>query len=238
MRRSFHRAAAVAVGTLIASPVLALLAGSVASADDLSSIGPIAIGGYTEALTYDTTTGGFDNYLVGSYDGYPYDLDVYFDPSGSGNSEVLLTIPFLFQGGFEDVNGTITPIASVLNPADFVNSDSGLLALGGTPDPAYGVVSFQPFDLGGYQDTFSINSLNYGVDNLLSGTSNGLPFDLDFAVGAPGSDSSDFLLTVPLLFQAGFTDVAGTITPIFSIDYTDFINADFGLAAIGGIAGI
>jgi hypothetical protein len=235
MSRSFRRAAAVAAGMLIASPALALFAGSVASADDLSSIGPIVIPPYTEALTYDTTTGGFDNYLVGSYDGYPYDLDVYFDPTGAGNSEVLLTIPFLFQGGFEDVDGTITPISSVLDPADFINSDIGLIDLGGTPDPALGVVSFEPFDLGGYADTFSINSTNFAIDNLLSGTSNGLPFDLDFATGAPGSDSSDFLLTIPLLFQGGFTDVAGTITPIFSIDYTDFINADIGLSTIGGI---
>jgi hypothetical protein len=65
--------------------------------------------------------------------------------------------------------------------------------------------------------------------------SNGLPFDLDFATGAPGSDSADFLLTVPLVFQVGFEDVAGAITPIFSVDYTDFLNADLGLAAIGGI---
>lgn len=230
-----NRRAALAVGALIASPALALLAASVASADDLSSIGPIAIGGYTEALSYDTATGGFDNYLVGSYNGYPYDLDVYFDPSGGGNSEVLITIPFLFQGGFTDVAGTITPIASVLNPADFVNPDIGLIDLGGTPDPALGVVSFEPFNVGGYEDILSINSTNFAIDNYVTGLSNGLPFDLDFATGAPGSDSADFLLTVPLLFQGGFTDVAGAITPIFSINYTDFINSDFGLSAIGGI---
>lgn len=235
MGRSYRRAAAVAVGMLIASPALALLAGSVASADDLSSICPIAIAGYTEALTYDTTTGGFDNYLVGSYDGYPYDLDVYFDPSGSGNSEVLLTVPFLFQGGFADTDGTITPIASVFDPADFVNPDIGLIDLGGTPDPALGVISFEPFNLGGYEDILSINSTNFAIDNYLTGLSNGFPFDLDFATGAPGSDSADFLLTVPLLFQAGVTDVAGAITPIFSIDYTDFINTDIGLSAIGGL---
>lgn len=230
-----NRRAALAVGALIASPVLALLAASVASADDLSSIGPIAIGGYTEALTYDTATGGFDNYLVGSYDGYPYDLDVYFDPSGAGNSEALITIPFLFQGGFTDVAGTITPIASVLNPADFVNPDIGLIDLGGTPDPALGVVSFGPIDLAGYQDMLSINPANFAIDNFLTGTSNGLPFDVDFATGAPGSDSAEFLLTVPLLFQGGFTDLAGAITPIFSIDYANFLNPDIGLSFIGGI---
>ncbi|WP_428339576.1 hypothetical protein [Mycobacterium sp.] len=221
--------------TMIASPALALWSSSIANADDLSSIGPIAIGGYTETLTYDTTTGGFDNYLVGNYDGYPYDLDVYVDPSGSGNSEVLLTVPLLFQGGFTDIDGTISPISSVLNPADFLNSDIGLIDLGGTPDPALGVVSLGPFDLGGYEDTFSINSANFAIDNFATGLSNGLPFDLDFATGAPGSNTSDFLLTVPLLFQAGVEDVAGAITPIFSIDYADFLNPDFGLSLIGGL---
>jgi hypothetical protein len=237
MGRSYRRIAAVAVGTLIASPALALMSGSAANADsgDLSSIGPIAIGAYTEALAYNTATGAFDNYLVGTYDGYPLDLDVYFDPSGSGDSEVLLTIPLLFQGGFTDVDGTVTPISSVFNPADFVNSDIGLIDLGGTPDPALGVISLGPFDLGGYEDTFSINPADYAIDNFATGLSNGLPFDLDFATGAPGSDSADFLLTVPLVFQVGFEDVAGAITPIFSVDYTDFLNADLGLAAIGGI---
>jgi hypothetical protein len=227
------RMAAFAVGALIASPALALLAGSVASADDLSSIGPIAIGGYTEALTYDTATGGFDNYLVGSYDGYPYDLDVYFDPSGAGNSEVLITIPFLFQGGFQDIDGTVTPIPSVFNPADFVNSDIGLIDLGGTPDPALGVISLGPIDLAGYEDTLSVNSANFAIDNFLSGTSSGLPFDLDFATGAPGSDSADLLLTVPLLFQVGFEDVAGAITPLFSLGSA--LDPDLGLSFIGGI---
>jgi hypothetical protein len=233
MSRSFRRAAAVAVGTLIATPALALLAGSVASADDLSSIGPIAIDGYTEALTYDTTTGAFDNYLVGSYDGYPYDLDVYFDPTGGGNSEVLVTIPFLFQGGFEDVDGTITPISSVLDPADFVNSDIGLIDLGGTPDPALGVISFGPIDLGGYEDTLSINSADFALDNYLTGVSNSLPFDVDFFTGAPGSDTSEFLVTVPLLFQVGLDDVDGALTPIFSLGQV--LDPDLGLSAIAGL---
>jgi hypothetical protein len=232
MGRNF-RMAALAVGALIASPPLALLAGSVASADDLSSIGPIPIGGYTEALTYDTATGGFDNYLVGSYDGYPYDLDLYFDPSGAGNSEVLLTVPFLFQGGFEDVDGTITPISSVFHPADFLNSDIGLIDLGGAPDPALGVISFGPFLLGAGSDTFRINPDTFALDNFFAGTSSGLPFDVDFASGAPGSGSAEFLLTVPALMQVGFEDVAGAITPLFSLGST--FDPDPGLSFIGGI---
>ena len=237
MGRSYRRIAAVAVGALIASPALALLSGFIASADsgDLASIGPVLIDGYTESLAYNTATGAFDNYLVAPVGGYPYDLDVYFDPSGSGNAEALLTIPFLFQGGFTDTNGTITPISSVFNPADFVNSDIGLIDLGGTPDPALGVISLGPFDLGGYEDTLSINSANFAIDNFATGLSNGLPFDLDVATGAPGSGTSEFLLTVPLLFQVGVDDVAGAITPIFSVNFADFLNPDLGLAAIGGL---
>jgi hypothetical protein len=231
MGRSYHRLAAAAVGALIASPALALLTGPVAGADpgDLASIGPVAIDGYAESLTYNTVTGAFDNYLAAPVGGYPYDLDIYFDPAGSGNGEVLLTIPFLFQGGFEDVDGAITPISSV-NPADFVNSDIGLIDLGGTPDPALGVVSFEPFDLGGYEDTLSINSANFAIDNYLTGVSNALPFDLDFFTGAPGSDTSEFVLTVPALFQVGLDDVAGAITPIFSLGTV--LDPDLGLTAI------
>jgi hypothetical protein len=224
MGRSYRRIAAVAVGTLIASPALALLTGSVASADsDLSSIGPIAIDGYTESL---------DNYLAAPVGGYPSDLDIYFDPAGSGNGEVLLTIPFLFQGGFTDVDGTISPISSV-NPADFVNSDIGLIDLGGTPDPALGVISFGPFDVGGYDDTLSINSANFAIDNYVTGVSNSLPFDVDFFTGAPGSDTSEFLVTVPLLFQVGLDDVGGAITPIF--DLGSVLDPDVGLSAIAGL---
>jgi hypothetical protein len=233
MGHSYRRIAAVAVGTLIASPALALLTGSVARADsDLSSIGPIAIDGYTESLTYNTATGAFDNYLAAPVGGYPSDLDIYFDPAGSGNGEVLLTIPFLFQGGFTDVDGTITPISSVA-PADFVNSDVGLIDLGGTPDPALGVLSFGPFDLGGYEDTLSINSADFAVDNFLTGTTNSLPFDVDFFTGAPGSDTSEFLVTVPLLFQVGLDDVGGAITPIFDIG--SVLDPDVGLSAIAGV---
>jgi hypothetical protein len=232
MSRRYRRIAAAAVGALVATPALALLTGAVAHADDLASIGPITIDGYTESLTYNTVTGAFDNYLAAPVGGYPYDLDIYFDPAGSGNGEVLLTVPFLFQGGFEDVDGAITPFGS-FNPADFVNPDIGLIELGGTPDPALGVVSFGPFDLGGYEDTFSINSASFAIDNYLTGVSNSLPFDVDFFTGAPGSDTSEFLLTVPLLFQVGLEDVHGAITPIFELG--NVFDPDLGLSAIAGL---
>lgn len=232
---SYRRIAAAAVGTLIASPALALLTGSIAHADsgDLASIGPVTVDGYTDTLAYDTANGAFDNYLVGSYDGYPYDLDVYVNPSGSGDSEVLLTVPLLFQGGFTDVDGTITPISSVLDPAAFVNSDIGLIDLGGTPDPAAGVISLGPFDVGGYQDTFSINSATFAIDNYATGLANGLPFDVDFFTGAPGSGSFEVLLSVPALFQVGLDDVAGAITPIYSLGTV--LDPDPGLSAIAGL---
>ncbi|UMB70000.1 hypothetical protein [Mycobacterium paraterrae] len=233
MDRTIRRTAAVAVATLIASPALALCAASVASADgDLASIGPITIDGYTASITYDTASGAFDDYLAAPVGGYPADLDLYYDPAGSGNGEVLLTIPFLFQGGFEDVDGTITPFSSV-NPADFVNPDIGLINLGGTPDPALGVVSFGPFLLGGYEDTFSINSTSFAIDNYVTGVSNSLPFDLDFFTGAPGSNTSEFLLTVPLLFQVGLEDLNGAITPIF--EFGSVLDPDLGLSAIAGL---
>ena len=231
MGRKYRRAAAVAVGALIASPAIALLIGPIANADELASIGPIDIGGLADTFTYDTTSGAFDNYATGSLDGLPYELDAYFDAGGSGNGELLLTVPLLFQGGFTDVDGTITPISSV-DAADFVNPDIGLADLGGTPAPA-DLLTLGPFDLGGYDDTFSINTDTLAVDNYVTGLSNSLPFDLDFFDGAPGSDNAELLLTVPSLFQVGFDDVAGAITPIFSVNAADFITPDVGLSELG-----
>jgi hypothetical protein len=234
MSRSQRRRVGIvgtALGALLASPVIALLTTPVASADDLVTIGPYTADGYTDTLTYDTDTSGFDNFLTSSYDSYPFDLDIYSGAAGSGDSEVLFTIPLLFQGGFEDVDGTITTISSV-DAADFVSADAGLVDLGGAVAPGEGIVTIGPFTLDGYADTLSIDSNTFALDNFVTGTSNSLPFDLDLVAGAPGSDSSEFLLTVPSLFQVGLDDVAGTITPLFSFDPADFISPDIGLAAI------
>jgi hypothetical protein len=220
-----------ALGALLASPLIALLTTPVASADDLVTIGPYTTDGYTDTLTYDSDTSGFDNFLTGSYDSYPFDLDIYSGALGSGDSEVLFTIPLLFQGGFEDIDGTLTPISS-FDAADFVSADVGLVDLGGAVAPGEGVVTVGPFDIGGYEDTLSVNSDTFALDNFVTGTSNSLPFDLDLFAGAPGSDSSEFVLTVPSLFQVGLDDVAGTITPLFSLDPADFISPDIGLAAL------
>jgi hypothetical protein len=231
MGRSQRRTVGIVMGGWLAAPVIALLAAPVASADDLTTIGPYTVDGYTDTFTYDTDTSAFDNFLTASFDSYPLDLDIYSGAPGSGDSEVLFTIPLLFQGGYEDVDGTITPISSV-DAAEFVSPDVGLVDLGGAVAPAVGTVTVGPFDLGGYEDTFSINSDTYAIDNFVTGTSSSLPFDLDVFAGAPGSDSSEFLLTVPSLFQVGVDDVAGTITPVFSFDPADFISPDIGLAAL------
>ena len=89
------------------------------------------------------------------------------------------------------------------------------------------------YDLGGDLDTLSVNTNTYAIDNYLTGTSNAVPFDLDFATGAPGSDSSEFLFTVPALFQVGLDDVGGTITPLFSLGA--LLDPDIGLSTIGGL---
>jgi hypothetical protein len=116
------------LGTLLAYPVIALLAGPVASADDLVTIGPYTTDGYTDTFTYDTDTSAFDNILTGSYDSYPYDLDIYSGTPGSDTSELLFTVPSLFQLGVDDVAGTLTPLYS-FDPADFISPDVGLGSL-------------------------------------------------------------------------------------------------------------
>src|SRR3984957_15890101 len=103
MSRSHRRMTSVvgvACGALLASPLIALCTGYVASADttdDLVSIGPFAIGGYNDTLTYDSTNLAFDNYTTGSLGSTPFDLDVYQGPTGSNSAEYVFTIPLLFQ---------------------------------------------------------------------------------------------------------------------------------------------
>jgi hypothetical protein len=230
-RRRMTGTMGIAVGALLASPVIALLTTPFASADDLVTIGPYTSDGYTDTFTYDTDTSAFDNFLTGSY---PYDLDIYSGAPGSDSFEVLVTVPLLFQGGFEDVDGTITPISS-FDAADFVSADVGLVDLGGAVAPGEGVVTVGPFTADGYTDTLSVDSDTFGFDNYLVGASNSLPFDLDIYSGAPGSDTSEFLFTVPSLFQFGLDDVAGTLTPIYSFDPADFISPDVGLIDLGGL---
>ena len=162
----------IAVGALFAPAAIALLTGPLASADtpdDLTTIGPYTFDGYTDTFTYDTDTYAFDNYLVGSYDSYPYDLDVYSGAPGSNTAEVLFTVPLLFQGGFDDVDGTITPLYS-FNAADFSVPDIGLVDLGGAVGSGQDIVTVGPFTLDGYTDTFSFDTETSAFDNYLIGS--------------------------------------------------------------------
>jgi hypothetical protein len=219
----------VAFGALLAWPLIALCTGSVASADtgdDLVSIGPFAIGGYNDTLTYDSTNLAFDNNITGSLGSTPFDLDVYQGPTGSNSAEYVFTIPLLFQGGFDDVDGTSTPFYS-FNAFDFISPDAGLVTLGGAPSTE-GIVTIGPFAIDGSTDTLSLDSAG-AFDNYLVGSLDSTTFDLDIFSGGPGSNTSEILFTVPSLFQVGIDDVDGVITPISSFAPFDAINPDVGL---------
>ena len=219
----------VAFGAVLAWPLIALCTGSVASADtgdDLVSIGPFAIGGYNDTLTYDSTSLAFDNNITGSLGSTPFDLDVYQGPTGSNSAEYVFTIPLLFQGGFDDVDGTSTPFYS-FNAFDFVSPDAGLVTLGGAPSTD-GIVTIGPFAIDGSTDTLTLDSAG-AFDNYLVGSSGSTTFDLDVYSAGPGSGTSEILFTVPSLFQVGFDDVGGVITPIDSFAPVDAFAPDIGL---------
>ena len=162
----------VAFGALLASPLIALCTGSVASADptdDLVSIGPFAIGGYNDTFTYDSSGFAFDNYTTGSLGSTPFDLDVYQGPTGSNSAEYVFTIPLLFQGGFNDVDGTSTPFYS-FNPFDFVSPDAGLVDPRWCGPSTEGIATIGPFAIDGSTDTLSLDAAG-AFDNYLVGSS-------------------------------------------------------------------
>jgi hypothetical protein len=235
MRRSYRHATGVAVGALLAAPLLALCTGSVANADsgdDLVTLGPYAIGGYNDTLTYDSSNLSFDNFTTGSLGSTPFDLDVYQGPTGSDSAEYVFTIPLLFQGGIDDVDGTSTPFYS-FNPFDFVSPDAGLVTLGGAPSTE-GIVTIGPLAIGGSTDTLSLDSAG-AFDNYLVGSFDSTTFDLDVYSAGPGSDTSEILLTVPSLFQVGLDDVGGVITPIDSFVPLEGIAPDIGLIDLAAL---
>ena len=217
------------MGALLAAPVLAMLPGSVASADsgdDLVTLGPYAIGGYNDTLTYDSSSLAFDNYTTGSLGSTPFDLDAYEGPTGSNSAEYVFTIPLLFQGGLDDVDGTSTPFYS-FNPFDFVSPDAGLVTLGGAPSTE-GIVTIGPFAIDGSTDTLSLDSAG-AFDNYLVGSLGSTTFDLDVYSAGPGSDTSEVLVTIPSLLQVGIDDVGGVITPIDSFAPVEAFAPDIGL---------
>ena len=239
MNRSHRRVAGVvgiAIGALLVSPLAASLASPVASADttdDLVTVGPYAIDGYTDTFTYDSSNLSFDNYTTGSLGGSPFDLDVYQGAPGSDSAEYVFTIPLLFQGGFQDVDGTTTPFYS-FDAFGFVSPDAGLVDLGGAGAPLAGIVTIGPFAIDGDTDTLSLTA-NSAFDNYLVGSLGSTSFDLDVYSGAPGSDTGEVLLTIPSLLQVGIDDVGGAITPLFSFAGVDAFAPDIGLLDLGGL---
>jgi hypothetical protein len=91
------------------------------------TLGPLAVDGYTDTLNLDAGA-AFDNYLVGSLGALTYDLDIFSGGPGSDTSEILFTVPSLFQVGVDDVDGVITPLSSFA-PFDAINPDIGLVDL-------------------------------------------------------------------------------------------------------------
>jgi hypothetical protein len=103
-------------------------ASAVPAGSEVVTLGPYSIDGYTETLSYNSTTDAVDSYLTGTSHSVPFDLDFYAGPPGSDSFEVLLTDPSLFQLGVDDVDGSISYIDS-FTPADFLPTDPGLADL-------------------------------------------------------------------------------------------------------------
>ena len=127
----------MAAAGLLAPPLIALLASPAASADtsdaavvtDITTYGPYTFDGFTDTLSVNPSTDLFDNYLTGALGAINLDLDIY--SPATGDYDVLLTDPGLFQFGVDDTGGVFSfPIESFV-PADFVDPDIGLSAIGG-----------------------------------------------------------------------------------------------------------
>jgi hypothetical protein len=119
----------MAVGAVLGTPLIALLASPVAGADpdDVTTTVYGPYDGFSDALSVNSATDGFDSYLTGTMWGA---LDISYDGPGSDSSEVLLTDPGAYQIGFDDVAGKISFI-DITNPADFLPTDPGLADIGG-----------------------------------------------------------------------------------------------------------
>jgi hypothetical protein len=115
----------LALGVLLAPPLIALLASPLASADptdaavgtagQIITFGPYPFDGYTDTLSINDATFALDNYLTGS----GFDLDLYSAP-GSDSYEVLLTDPGVVQLGVDDVGGTFSFIDNFPPPTSSI----------------------------------------------------------------------------------------------------------------------
>jgi hypothetical protein len=100
---------------------------------------------------------------------------------------------------------------------------------GADPD----VTTLGPYDIDGYGETLAYNGTTDAVDNYLTGTYDGIGFDLDTYFGPSGSDSFEVLLTDPGVLQLGIDDVGGSISYVDNFFGIDFIPTDPGLALLG-----
>jgi hypothetical protein len=121
----------IAIGALLAPAFIALLASPVASADPESAA--VGTGGdltYTfgpDTLTFDPTTGGFDNYFDVS--NFQFDFSVPVD--GTAGAVVTGAVDHQpFQVGVQDTDGVFN-YEFTGNTADFINPVWGLGELGG-----------------------------------------------------------------------------------------------------------
>jgi hypothetical protein len=130
--------AGMAFCALFAPALISLITAPLASADpaadaaaagQIVTLGPYPFDGYTDTLAFNDSSFAFDNYLTGTLQGSPFDLDTFIGPFGSSSFAVLLTAPGVFQLGVDDVNGSISFVDNFLG-VDFIPTDPGLALLG------------------------------------------------------------------------------------------------------------
>jgi hypothetical protein len=115
-----HRRIVLALGALLAPPLLGLLASPLASADpDVTSF---TFDGDT--LSFNDITLAIDNL----YSASGLDLDVFY--GSTSNYGLLLTDPGVAQLGYEDIGGVVTYIDN-FPPTDFIGVDPGLADIAG-----------------------------------------------------------------------------------------------------------
>ncbi len=126
----------VAVGAVLASPLIALLASPAASADttdatgpsgDIATYGPYTFDGYTDTFSINTTTDAFDNTLT--YDGTLLTgLELDFYSPATDTYDLVVTDPGFLQLGIVDTDGVFSFTDSFTPPFD---ADPGLADIAG-----------------------------------------------------------------------------------------------------------
>ena len=231
-----HRMGAVAIGALLAPPLISLWASPLASADPTTDVA-VGPGDVThtfgpDTLTINPTDHAFDNYISTSH----VDVDLY-NPDGltSKTYDIVITDPGKIQLTLGDNDGTITH-EIVTNPADITSPDPGVTAIGGAVSGAAAAASTDVSTVTDVQhvlgpDTLTVNPSDYAFDNSISTSK----FDVDlYNPDGLTSKSYDVILTDPGKAQLDITDTGGTFTHEIITNPADFLNPDAGLSAIGG----